>query len=197
MLASCGRLFLLGQLFEGWDFPAFSLCLFCLPCLLSDFLTKRIPFRLPAFPSRFLVPRGGGSVRFGPLFRVSLSLVCISVAAGLWPLQILVCEGVSDSLGILKVFLCFLNKAPFSPRFGLSDEFCFSLLPLPLPLEVLFFCSFRTGKKNDLLFKSSSKMPPFFPFVRKNFGRKVSLSCFLLRIRKAVLRGCLFRKCSF
>ena len=177
-------------------FSQLFLCvlLFALPTLgLTD---EKDSFSSSRFSLSFLSSEGGGlSQIWSSLPLSSLSLVsffCISVAAGLWPLQILVCEGVSDSLGILKVFLCFLNKAPFSPRFGLSDEFCFSLLPLPLPLEVLFFCSFRTGKKNDLLFKSSSKMPPFFPFVRKNFGRKVSLSCFLLRIRKAVLRGCCF-----
>ena len=101
----------------------------------------------------------------------------------------LVCEGVSDSLGLLKVFLCFLNKGLF-PRFGLSDEFCLSLLPLPLPLEVLHLF-YQDREVFDLFFMSSSKMP-FFPLLEKISGENSRFPVFFLRIRKVILRGCFF-----
>jgi len=98
------------------------------------------------------------------------------------------CEGTSHSLGRLKVFSLFLNKGLF-PRFGLSDVFCISLLPLPLPLGSP--SSVLLGQGSFLIcFMSSSKIP-FFPFVR-NFGEKFSPSWVYLRVRKVSLRGCFF-----
>ena len=124
---------------------------------------------------------GGGSISFGPLSLFSswslVSFFCISIAAGLWPLQKW-CEGTSHSLGRLKVFSLFLNKGLF-PRFGLSDEFCISLLPLPLPLGSP--SSVLLGQGSFLIcFMSSSKIP-FFPFVRKNFGGKILAFLCLLK----------------
>ena len=110
MLASCGRLFPLGQLFEGWDFPAFSLFLFCLPCLLSDFLTKRIPFRLLAFSSRFLVPRGGLSQIWSSL-PCFFEFSCISDCCWLMATANLSVRGGLRFFGDSEGFSLFLNKA--------------------------------------------------------------------------------------
>ena len=183
MLASCGRLSPLGQLFEGWDFPAFSLSLFCFPCLLSDFLTKRIPFLLLAFSSRFLVPRGGGLSQIWSSLPCFLEFSCISDCCWLMATANLSVRGGLRFFGDSEGFSLFLNKASlFTLASGWVKNSFFSLLALSLPLEVPFFCSFRTGKKMICCLISSSKMPYFlFPFFRKNFGRKVSLSCFLLK----------------
>jgi len=71
-------------------------------------------------------------------------------------------------------FFVFKQSLLVYPRFGLSEEFYFSLLALPLPLEVPFFCSFRTGKKMICCLISSSKMPSFFffPLLEKISGEK-------------------------
>ena len=121
-------------------FPVFSLVLlFALTSLgLAD--EKDFLFVFPFLSLSFCSSGWGASFRFGPLspfFFLELSSFFLHFRCyWLMAIAILVCEGVYDSLGFLKVFLCFMNKGLF-PRFGLSDEFCLSLLPLPLPLEVL------------------------------------------------------------